>query len=70
MKNEETRAEKYFALRDAGFTSREANLLKDRSWKKVKNYIKINTDFLNWRNDIIKKDGRNGQPNKNTKNDK
>lgn len=60
MKNEQERAEKYYKLRDAGFTSTEANLLKDRSWLKVKNYCEMNRNYLDWRNEIIRKEGRKG----------
>jgi hypothetical protein len=53
MKNEIERKKRYRALRRAGFTSREANLLKDYSSKHVDALIRIKkaerskiTDYL------------------------
>lgn len=58
MKKEQERSNKYYALRKAGFTSVEANLLKDRTIKKVEYYCEINLNYLKWRNEIIKQEGR------------
>ena len=41
MKNEKTRAEKYYRLKDVGFNSREANKLKDHSDERVRYYIHL-----------------------------
>ena len=52
------RGEKYKALREVGFTSREANLLKDRTWDKVNKYIAFQKEYILRRNAILTEDGK------------
>jgi len=60
-KNNQERVKKYQALREVGFTSREANLLKERTWDKINTYIAFQQDYLNKRNALLTKDGRGKQ---------
>ena len=55
------RGEKYKALREVGFTSREANLLKDRTWDKVNKYIAFQKEYIAKRNALLTQDGKGKQ---------
>lgn len=57
-KTEATRIEKYHILRQVGYTSKEANLLKDHSWEKVAEYVSMQKEYFEKRNAILTKNSR------------
>lgn len=59
MRDEESRKVKYSLLKEAGFTSREANKLKDYSWDKVNYFIEANYNYKSWLNHEIKVRSKN-----------
>lgn len=58
MKNNKERSIKYHLLREAGFTSREAQRLQDYSWEKVNYFIEMNSKHKHWLEKEINKRGR------------
>lgn len=58
MKNEQDRTQKYQILRQAGYTSKEANLLKDHSWAKVAKYVEVQQKYLAERNAMLTENSR------------
>jgi len=47
------RREKYSQLRQAGFSAKEANQLKDRTQSKIDELCQLNMEYLKQRNEMI-----------------
>lgn len=58
MKNAKDRQTKYHLLREAGFTSREAQRLQDYSWEKVNYFVEMNSKYKHWLQSEINSKGR------------
>lgn len=52
------RKERYEALRAVGFTSYEANKLKDRTWEKVNEYIAYRKAYNEYMDKLIERTGQ------------
>jgi hypothetical protein len=58
MKDENQRKVKYDLLRESGFTSVEANRLKDYSWDKVNYFVDMNMKYRTWLNEELNRKGK------------
>ena len=58
MKNPKDRKTKYHLLREAGFTSFEAQRLQDYSWEKVNYFVEMNSKYKHWLQNEMNKRGR------------
>lgn len=58
MKAVNDRSQKYKILRQVGYTSKEANLLKDHSWAKVADYVSMQKEYMERRNALLTKNGK------------
>ena len=54
------RKTKYHQLRQAGFSAKEANQLKDRNQTKVDELCELNMRYLNQRNEMIMNQTKKG----------